>query len=424
MLATAPPRTRLPFFYGWWIVFASAAIVFLSAGTFFYGFGLLVAPPLTAEFGWSRAAISVAFSLRTEVGGIAAPLVGFTVDRVGPRLLMIGGVIVVSVGFFLMSQVGSLWALYGAVMVIAIGMSATGGAMPSVVVSRWFKRQRGRALGFMTFGGGSAGIMAIVFAFLIDGVGWREALVITAVFQLLLATPLAFSIRNSPEEMGLQPDGDTAPDEASSLPHARPVQEGMTTREVLRSSAFWRFAFSLTLAQFASTSVVVHQVPFLTESAGMSDAAAAASVTAMTALSLVGRIGFGSAADFVPKNVVMATAYLAVAASLALLSTVHHAWQLVYVLPLFGLGFGGAIPVRSSLQAEFFGLRAFGAVQGLVLTVSTLGAFTGPVLTGWLYDVTGSYRLAFLLLAIPPLVAAPLVLSARRPRLQETAATA
>lgn len=92
------------FFYGWWIVFACAAIIFLSAGTFFYGFGLLVGP-LTAEFGWSRAAVSAAFSLRTEVGGIAAPVVGFVVDRAGVRRLMVVGVWIVPVGFVLLSRV-------------------------------------------------------------------------------------------------------------------------------------------------------------------------------------------------------------------------------------------------------------------------------------------------------------------------------
>ena len=91
------------FYYGWWIVFASATIVFLSAGTFFYGFGLLVTP-LTAEFGWSRAALSAAFSLRTEVGGVAAPIVGFAVDRVGVRRLLIAGVWVVALGFVLLSR--------------------------------------------------------------------------------------------------------------------------------------------------------------------------------------------------------------------------------------------------------------------------------------------------------------------------------
>jgi sugar phosphate permease len=297
-------------------------------------------------------------------------------------------------------------------------MSATGGAMPSVVVSRWFRRRRGRALGLMTLGGGSAGIVAIVFAFLIAEVGWRDALLIAGVIQLLIATPLALSIRNSPQEMGLPVDGfDDAPVETapSAVRAFASDTEGFTSRQALRSSAFWRFAIALALGNFATTAMIVHQVPFLTESAGMSGPVAAASVTAMTALSLIGRLGLGSAADFLPKQWVMSLALAFVAVSVALFATVHHAWQLVYVLPFFGFGFGGLIPVRSTLQAEFFGLRAFGAIQGLILTISTFGGFVGPVLAGWLYDVSDSYRLAFVLLAIGPAVAIPIMLGAKPP---------
>ena len=110
---------RAGFFSGWWVVFASAAIVFLTGGTFFYGFGALF-NPIVNEFGWSRASVALAFSLRSEVGGLAAPIVGFIVDRVGSRRLMVGGVALVALGFVLLSRIESLWAFYGAVIVIAI----------------------------------------------------------------------------------------------------------------------------------------------------------------------------------------------------------------------------------------------------------------------------------------------------------------
>lgn len=418
MSLSAAARIRTHFYYGWWIVFASAGIVFLCAGTFFYGFGLLVTP-LTQEFGWSRAEISIAFSLRTEVGGVAALAIGFALDRFGVRKLAIAGVLTVSLGFILFSRIESLGALYGSVIVIAMGMSVTGGAFGSVIISRWFNRRRGRALGFMTLGGGAGGVMAILFAWLITSFGWRESLVIVAVAQVLLAVPLALSIRERPSDMGLTVEGvsddpdDSATSDADGAMGFR--ADDLTVRQALRSSRFWRIAIGIGLLNFATTALVVHQVPFLVESVGTSESLAAATVTVMTAMSLVGRLGFGAIADVVSKTLVMAAAMLCVAASLALLATVHHVWQLVYVLPLFGLGFGGAIPVRSTLQAEHFGLRAFGAIQGFVLTVGTVGGFLGPVLAGWLYDETGSYRLAFVLLAIGPLVAAPLVASIRLP---------
>ena len=411
-LATASAAPR--FFYGWWIVFASAAIVFMSAGTFFYGFGLLVGP-LTQEFGWSRAAVSAAFSLRTEVGGVAAPFVGFIVDRVGPRVLVLLGVWIVGAGFVLLSLTQSLWTFYGAVIIIAIGGSATGGPVSTVTIAHWFERRRSRAFGLLTFGGGLSGVTAIVLAWLISEFGWREALVVIGVTQLVICTPLALSIRNRPADMGLSVDG--TPPTLSEAGEERlehpPASLGLTSREAIKSSVFWRVALVFALSNFATTAIIVHQVPFLTESVGASEAFAAATVTAMTFMSLVGRLAFGSIADFLPKRFVVAAALLAISASLALFATVHETWQLIYVLPLFALGFGGIIPVRSSLQAEYFGLRAFGAIQGMSLTVATIGAFAGPVLAGWLYDLTDSYRLAFVLLAIGPLLAVPLILSAQ-----------
>ncbi len=192
--------------------------------------------------------------------------------------------------------------------------------------------------------------------------------------------------------------------------------QGMTSREALRSSVFWRVSIAMALSSFATTAVIVHQVPFLEESAGMSEAAAAGSVTAMTVLSILGRLGLGSAADFLPNRVVMAVAYLCVGISLALFATVTEPWQLLYVLPLFGIGHGGIVPVRSGLYAQYFGLKALGSVQGLALTIQTVGGFLGPVLAGLLYDSTDSYRLAFVMLAVAPLVSVPLILSSLPPK--------
>ena len=165
--------SRTGIFFGWWVVFVSAALIFLTGGTFFYGFSVLF-NPIVNEFGWSRAAVSFAFSLRSEVGGIAAPVVGFLVDRVGPRRLMVFGVVAVAVGFILLSRVETLWGFYGSVVVIAIGMSASVGPVGMVAVAHWFRRRRGRALAVMAMGAGSSGIMVVILAGLVSAFGWRR----------------------------------------------------------------------------------------------------------------------------------------------------------------------------------------------------------------------------------------------------------
>ncbi|MBI2912869.1 MAG: MFS transporter [Chloroflexi bacterium] len=409
--------TRAGLFFGWWVVFVSAAIVFLTGGTFFYGFGALF-NPLVQEFGWSRAATSFAFSLRAEVGGLAAPLVGFLVDRVGSRRLMTGGVALVAVGFLLLSRVQTLWAFYGAVVVIAVGMSAAGGPVGMVAIAHWFRRQRGRALAVMTMGAGASGVMVVVLASLISAFGWRSALVIVAVAQLVVCLPLALSIRNRPEDLGLSADGRAGPQPngiAANGPLPAPEPEGLTVRQALRSSSFWRLSIAVALANLGTTAIIVHQIPFFTSSVGLSEGVAAASVTAMTLMSLIGRFAFGYLADSIDKRVVMASAYALAGVAILLFATIYEGWQIFFVLPLFSLGFGGAIPVRPAFQAEYFGLRAFGAIQGLVFTIATLGGVLGPVFAGWIYDQTESYRLAFVLLSAGSLLAAPLMLTLPRP---------
>lgn len=405
---------RTGVFYGWWVVFASAAIVFLTGGTFFYGFGALF-NPIVNEFGWSRASVSFAFSLRSEVGGLAAPVVGFMVDRVGSRRLMVAGVALVALGFVLLSRVESLWAFYGAVVVIAIGMSATGGPVGMVAIAHWFRKQRGRALAVMTVGAGASGVMVLVLAALISAFGWRDALVIMAVLQLIVCVPLAMSVRNRPEEMGLRADGEPFVQPEDGVVMAPRVAEGLTAWEALGTSTFWKMSIAGGLTNLGVIAIVVHQIPFFTSSVGLSEGLAAASVTAMTLLSLLGRLGFGYLADTMDKRHVTAACFAITALSLLLYATIYEGWQVLYVLPIFALGFGGSIPVRPAFQAEFFGLKAFGAIQGLAFTIATLGGLFGPVFAGWMYDMTESYRLAFVVLSAGSFLAVPLVLSVRKP---------
>ncbi len=165
------------------------------------------------------------------------------------------------------------------------------------------------------------------------------------------------------------------------------------------------------LSNFATTAIIVHQIPFLVEEIGSTEAFAALSVTIMTGFSLFGRLGFGLAADRYSKAILTAVAMACSTIGLALFSTVHSEWHLIYVLPFFGVGFGAAPPLRAAIQAEYFGLKAYGMIQGMLFTASTLGAFFGPLLAGVLYDATADYRPSFLLVAIGPAIALPLILS-------------
>jgi len=424
----APRRLRvLPVphvFYGWWVVFASASIIFIAAGTFFYGFSAIF-DSLADEFGWSHAAISFGFSMRAEVGGIFAPVVGYMVDRMGPRKLLFAGVITVGLGYLWISRINTLWEFYGAVIVIALGMAACGGLVGQVAIANWFERKRGRAMAFLTVGAGASGIMVTVLAWLISLYGWRSALVILAVVTWAVGIPAAMLVRRRPEDYGLAPDGEPAPavapvaaPAAADGPPPPPVAEGMTVREALRSRAFWFLSLAFAFSWFGTTAIVVHQIPALTAT-GFSAESAALAVTLTILISLSGRLGFGWLADFRDKRLVLAGAFALQTLGMLLFAAVHVWWHLIPFLLLYAPGYGGNISVRPALQAEYFGRRALGSIMGLTFFITSLGNVLGPVFVGWMYDVMDSYRLAFVITAVVSLAAIPLVLSMPRPQARD-----
>ena len=136
-------------------------------------------------------------------------------------------------------------------------------------------------------------------------------------------------------------------------------------------------ALTFALSNFATTAIIVHQIPFLVEQVHTSESFAAASVTIMTAISLAGRLGFGTAADRYSKALLTAAALVCTTAGLALFSTVHESWQLIYVLPFFGIGFGAAVPLRAAMQAEYFGLKAYGRSRGCCSPPRRWGRLSG-----------------------------------------------
>jgi sugar phosphate permease len=414
------------------VVFASGGIIFLTGGTFFYGFGTLITP-MTKEFGWSRAAIAGAFSLRTELGGVGAPVAGYLVDRMGPRRLVLVGVFLVGTGFILLSRVQEVWHLYAVAAFIAIGMSATAGPVAMTAVAHWFQKKRGRALALMTVGGGSSGVMVVVLASLIAAFDWRTALLIIGLIQWAVCIPLALIVRNRPQDLGLLPDGEPA------LPVERQVaaderrapagdaegpgygvaarqDEGFTIGQALRTRSFWLLAVAMSLIGFGSVAIIAHQVAFLEESMGFSPLMASVVQMGVPIVSLAGRLGFGWMADYVDKRKLLAAAYLFIGVGVILLATVQSAWQVPLYLIIFAPGWGGSISVRPAFQADYFGLRAFGSIQGLMFFVASVGAFAGPIFAGVVYDVVDSYRPAFLIVGLTALVAVPLVLMAGKPQ--------
>jgi len=416
-------------FYGWWIVLASAVLNFLAGGTFLYGFTVFF-NPIKDTFHWSSAITSVAFVFQRLEMGVFGPVAGFLVDRVGPRKLMLAGWVIIGLGFLCMSRVNSLLAFYGSFVLIATGFSFGSFVVPNTAVALWFTRKRSRALTLIYLGFGASGVLVPLISFSVGQLGWRETLTLLAFILGILGILFSMVMRHKPEQHGYLPDGATAPaSEASDLQSTRETvaedsalsATGFTAREALKTRAFWLLAFAFFFQHIGTSAVMVHIVPFL-ESVKLPTTLAATAVTGMTLSSLIGRLGFGFLGDFSDKRRLIAISLTLQGVGLLLFSFIgaDNAWLIVPFLLTYAPGYGGPIPLRPALQADYFGTRSFGTIMGLMASVSMLGGLFSPVVAGWVFDVTGTYRLAWQIFAIITFPAVALMLLAKPPQVNQS----
>ncbi len=380
-------------FYGWWIVVASFFIAFYIGGTIFFGFTAFF-EPIVQEFGWSYTAVSIGVALRGLEMGIIAPLMGFLADRFGSRKLVLFGVITVGCGLILISQTRSLVMLYVGFLLLSLGAGGCASVVLFTAVANWFKRNIGKALGIAACGFGAGGLIVPLVPWLIDIYGWRAALVILASGMWLVGIPLAFVIRDKPEQYGYFPDGDVMPAMASSSQIKLHEIEN-SFMEVMKGKTLWFISLAEVVRWMILTAVVVHIMPYLT-SIGVSRANAALVAAAIPLVSLVGRFGFGWLGDTFDKRYLMAITYGLTGLGMLALSY-SYMWLAMFLFIIcFSLAHGGGVTLRGAMMSEYFGRSSFGKSLGTIMGVSSIGGILGPILAGWTFDVRGSYQLIWL----------------------------
>ena len=406
---------RFPFglnriFYGWWIILACFTIGIYVGAVIFYGFTAFF-DPLVREFGWSYTEVSFAMSLRGIEMSMLAPLVGFLVDRFGSRLLALWGVGAIGLGLILLSFTNSLWMFYGCFILIAFG----GGGCTAVVFMRvatnWFRKKLGLALGILTSGFGASGLLLPVIVWLIDDFGWRLAVVILGVGMWAIGIPLAFVIRNDPEQYGLAPDGENQGPPSGTEPRgAAEATDDVAFRTAVRQRAFLFLALSEGLRMMAVAAVITHIMPYLNllkfprPTAGLI-------AGGVTVLSIAGRFGLGWLSDFFDKRHIIAVSFALMSIGMFALCLVDLWWVLLLFLLLFPIGYGGAITLRGTILREYFGRAAFGRLLGLVMGASAVGGMIGPTFAGYIFDISGSYTAAWLSLGLVSCVTVFLMLA-------------
>ena len=398
-------------FYGWYIVAAAVIIILYTGGIVHFGF-TAVFEPIAEEFGWSYAQVSLAFSLRGFEMGLLAPLVGFLVDRWGPRRMIFGGALLICAGFMLLGRVSTLVQFYATFILIALGMSTCTGTVLMTAIANWFRRRAGIATGIVASGFGLGGLLVPVITWLVDSMEWRKAIITVGLGMLVIVLPLSFVVRHKPEHYGYLPDGDenSAGDTDEGQTEIIVPEVSISARQALKGRHFWHIAVASSCHAFVIGAVVTHMMPY------MSSVDIARSISSVFALilpvaSICGRLSsgwlsyrFGSRAIFSLSFILMATGVLLYA-----FVTVDRIWLVVPFIIVLSLGWGWSVTTRITLLREYYGRASFGTILGFTSGVMMLGNMAGAPIAGWVYDTWSSYRGAWLSYAAVALVGAFLV---------------
>ena len=402
-------------FYGWWVILACFILGIITGAFTFFGFTAFF-DPLVKEFGWSYTQVSFALSLRGIEMSMLSPLVGFLVDRYGSRRLALLGVITIGLGFIMLSFTRTLWMFYASIVLIAFGGGGCTGVVLMHVAVNWFQRKAGLALGILTSGFGASGFLIPVIVWLIDDFGWRTAVIILGAATWLIGIPLVLVIRNTPEECGLCPDGikiDPDPPPAARSEKSDGKPEKVDLLEALKHRAFIFLALGEAIRMMVVAAVITHIMPYL-NFLHVPRATAGLIAAGVSIISIVGRFGFGWLADYFDKRYTIAISMGMMSLGMFSLFYVDVWWAMILFLFLFPIGYGGGTSVRGALVGEYFGRAAFGRLIGLVMGIGAIGAMIGPTLTGFIFDTTGSYYIAWIGLGIASCLSVVLMLNIGR----------
>ncbi len=377
--------------YGWVIAGVLFVCFTLTVGMLQYSYGVFVAP-LEEEFGWTRAEVNVSLSF-FAMTGLLAPIAGPLLDRFGSSRVMMFSYLLLAISFLPRPWMTELWEFYALNVLMYAGMPGAIMLPVGKLIGIWFTEARGRAVGITAMGANFGGfIFSAQTRTLIDLTDWRATYFIFGITIALLIPLIAVTIRETPRRrVDVQQEMDTST--------AAVLEEGMTIRDAIRTRAFVLMTGGLLLATIPYQSVLTQIIPHL-EAEGMSSTGAAWVLSVIAIFGMVGKVLLGDLADrFAARKVFVGSLFLQAFGLLVLINggTSLYVW-LIFV-PIFGVAFGGMGSLMTLLPLETFGIRAFASIFGLLSLLILPTALVGPPLTGYAFDVTGSYTIAFYVIA-------------------------
>jgi nitrate/nitrite transporter NarK len=415
---SAQKRTRI--FYGWYMVAASVAANTLFSAAYFQGFGVLILP-IERTFGWDRWVVSAAMSLRQLESGIVSPAVGFLLDRFSARKLIFWSAVISGAGFIGLGFTTGIVTFFLCFVVISIGASGISHAVTwPVLISRWFRRKRGLAIGLAVTGPIFGSPIVILNTQIEEAHGWRVVLLGYGVLILIGVTLLSMIVRDRPEPYGLRPDGDS-PEEDTTRERASPsrgrTDAGLTLRTVLRTKEFWLFTSYLSGTFAVNSAVQVHMIPYFQQDHGLTAAWAAVVMTMVFTMSGIGRIGGGYLLDKMDYRLVLAVVAAMMGVALLYLQvvgikTISAAFPFAL---MFGASFGCLVPMRGTVGSIMFGTRAIGKILGLLQGGPVAAGVVGPLVMGIIFDLNRNYSVAIWGLIVISAFMVPLSLAMASP---------
>lgn len=407
------------FYYGWAIVFACGALMFVSVGVGYYGLAVYLGP-LRELHGWSNGEVSLATGMYFAFSGISSAVVGPRIDREGARRWMLPGLVIIILAAAGIGQVRDLWQLYLAYIALAIGSGMSAGVAVNATLTRWFVRRRAWAMAMASTGVSLGGVaLSPLNGVLIEQFGLQIATPAMAGLILVIGVPIVlFVLVWDPRQMGLSPDGHQSV-------HVPPTNQARsssnqtrrwTIRQATRTLPFWAITGSFVLVLVAQTGFILHQTALLEERLG-SLTAATTSLSLLAFGSIVARLIVGRwFADRVDLRVLTVIMFVVQGSAALLVIQFEQVAITYFAILVFGFTIGNVYMLQSLLAADVFGYVSFGAIYGQIAMATQIASGAGPWLIGLLEDITGSYDLPLTVVAILTYTAVLPVYFAKPPR--------
>ena len=407
---------RSPIYYGWVILAAAGSSMVVRNAAASLTIAVFIFP-LAEDLGWSRTLIAGAASLGGVLATLASPVVGWLVDKYGARLVLASSIFILGLSTMSLAWATAPVAFYLAYATGRVIFSSPIQIGASVVVSRWFIRTRGRANGLLSVSH-SIGMVSfpVIASLIIAGFGWRSAWFVLGLMVWIIALlPVSLLIVQRPEDVGLLPDGDT-PDPGTADGATATVEEPeWTSKEAMRTSALWILAIGIGLLFVMQSGINVHMAAYFRDQ-GLSASVAGLALSFNAGFMGVSSMIWGWLVDKLPARLTLALVALIMAIASVLLVAADTNVEALGYSGLFGFGVGGLLVVPPVAFANYFGRRSLGVIRGIAEPFTSMGQAIGALLSGRIFDITGSYMIAFMTFAVIGGATMILVMLARPPK--------